>query len=115
MDGKDFEDCLLYTSGGANADVVMAWPDAAVSPLAPETAAMILWSDQLQGSQNPMEDRVQLIQKFKETEASPFVAAAGGYISDIIDPADTRAKRFAGLDMLAGKREMCIRDRGRRG
>lgn len=89
---------------GANADVVMAWPDAAVSPLAPETAAMILWSDQLQGSQNPMEDRVQLIQKFKETEASPFVAAAGGYISDIIDPADTRAKLFAALDMLAGKR-----------
>lgn len=89
---------------GANADVVMAWPDAVVSPLAPETAAMILWSDKLKGSQNPIEDRVQLIEKFKETEASPFVAAANGYISDIIDPADTRAKLFAALDMLAGKR-----------
>ena len=95
---------IAVAGRGANADVVMAWPDAVVSPLAPETAAMILWSDKLKDSQNPIADRAQLIEEFKETECSPFVADADCYISDIIDPADTRAKLFAALDMLAGKR-----------
>lgn len=95
---------IAVAGRGANADVVMAWPDAVVSPLAPETAAMILWSDKLKNAANPIADRAQLIEDFKATEASPFVAAADGYISDIIDPADTRAKLFAALDMLAGKR-----------
>lgn len=95
---------IAVAGRGANADVVMAWPEAVVSPLAPETAAMILWSDKLKDSQNPIADRVQLIAEYKETECSPFMAAADGYISDIINPADTRAKLFAALDMLAGKR-----------
>lgn len=95
---------IAVAGRGANADLTMAWPDAVISPLAPQTAAMILWSDRLKGSQNPIADRQKLVEEYKQTEASPFVAAAEGYLSDIIDPADTRAKLFAALDLLAGKR-----------
>lgn len=89
---------------GANADLAMAWPTAVVSPLAPATAAAIMWSDRLKGSQDPINDRKKLVEEYKQTEATPFQAAADGFIEDIIEPAETRAKIFAALDMLAGKR-----------
>lgn len=89
---------------GANADLTLAWPSAAISALAPETAAVLLWSDRLKGSTDPVADRQKLVAEYKETEASPEHAAAAGYVEDIIDPADTRAKLIAALDMLAGKR-----------
>jgi acetyl-CoA carboxylase carboxyltransferase component len=89
---------------GANADLTFAWPTAVISALAPETAAAILWSDRLKGSSNPIEDRKNLAQEYAETEASPLEAAAGGFVDDVIEPAETRAKLLAALDLLAGKR-----------
>ncbi len=97
----------LYTAvagRGANADVTIAWPQASVSALAPKTAVAFLWGDKLKGSADPVADREKLIAEYKETEASPLAAAAGGFIEDVVAPEDTRAKLFALLDMMAGKR-----------
>ena len=89
---------------GANADYTMVWATAVVCPLAPQTAAMFLWSDRLKKSGNTKEARNKLIEEYKATEATPFAAAAEGFIEDIIDPAETRAKVIANLEMLEGKR-----------
>lgn len=89
---------------GANSDYTLAWPNAVISPLAPETAAIFLWNDRLAGSVNPVEDRKKLIEEYKVTKASPFEAAADGFIEDIILPADTRSRIIASLEMLSGKR-----------
>ncbi len=95
---------IAVAGRGANADVTMAWPNAVVSPLAPATGAMFAWSDKLAGSEHPVEDRKKLIDEYAKTECTPFKAAAAGFIEDIIDPAETRAKVVANLDMLVGKR-----------
>jgi Acetyl-CoA carboxylase, carboxyltransferase component (subunits alpha and beta) len=89
---------------GANSDFTFAWPNAVISPLAPETAAVFLWSDRLSGSEQPVEDRKKLIEEYKATEASPFKAAADGFIEDIILPQETRSKIISTLEMLSGKR-----------
>lgn len=89
---------------GVNADYTMAWANAVVCPLAPQTAAMFLWSDRLKKSGNTKEARNKLIEEYKATEATPFAAAAEGFIEDIIDPAETRVKVIANLEMLEGKR-----------
>ena len=78
--------------------------NAVVCPLAPQTAAMFLWSDRLKKSGNTKEARNKLIEEYKATEATPFAAAAEGFIEDIIDPAETRVKVIANLEMLEGKR-----------
>lgn len=65
---------------------------------------MFLWSDRLKKSGNTKEARNKLIEEYKATEATPFAAAAEGFIEDIIDPAETRAKVIANLEMLEGKR-----------
>lgn len=95
---------IAVAGRGAGADLAMAWPTAVISALAPETAAAILWSDKLKGSSNPIADRAKLVEEYKATEASPFVAAAEGHIEDIVAPAEMRSKLIAALDMLAGKR-----------
>ena len=95
---------IAVAGRGANADVTMAWPCAVVSPLAPETGAMFAWNEKLAGSENPVEDRKKLIEEYAKTECTPFKAAADGFIEDVIDPSETRAKVIAALDMLVGKR-----------
>lgn len=89
---------------GANSDYTFAWPDAVISALAPETAAVFLWNDRLKGSANPVEDRKKLIEEYKDTQANAVTAAAGGMIEDIVEPEQTREKIIACLDMLSGKR-----------
>ncbi len=95
----------VATAGrGANADYTLAWPNAVISPLAPETAAVFLWNQRLAGSEQPVEDRKKLIDEYKSEEASPFKAAANGYIDDIILPKETRSRIISALEMLSGKR-----------
>lgn len=95
---------LAAVGRGANADYAFAWPDAVVSALAPETAAIFLWNDRLKGSENPVEDRKKLIEEYKTTEGSAVSAAAGGMLEDVVEPENTRDKVIACLDMLSGKR-----------
>jgi acetyl-CoA carboxylase carboxyltransferase component len=95
---------IAIAGKGANADYTMAWPNAVVSSLAPETGAIFLWNDRLKGSKNPVEDRKKLIEEYKATEASPLSAAANGFIEDIINPEDTRIRIITNLEMLSSKR-----------
>lgn len=95
----------IATAGrGANADVTLAWTSAVVSPISPAAAALFQSGGELAGSENPIEDRKQLIEDYKTTKASPFAAAADGYIEDIILPGETREKLITQLELLAGKR-----------
>ena len=95
----------IATAGrGANSDYTVSWPDAVISPLAPETAAIFLWNDKLKGSADPVNDRKKLIETYKTTEASPIKAAADGLVENVITPDETRCALTSALNMLSGKR-----------
>ena len=103
--GEAYGPVYIAVAGrGAGADITMAWTSASVSPISPATGTMFLWNDRLAGSSNPVEDRKKLIAEYKEKEGCPFKAAAEGYVEDVINPDETRAKVVAHLEMLAGKR-----------
>lgn len=103
--GEAYGPVYIAVAGrGANADYTMAWTSAVVSPLSPATAAVFLWSDRLAGSADPIADRKKLVEEYKATEATPFVAAADGFIEDVITPEETRTRILANLSMLEGKR-----------
>ena len=95
---------IALAGRGANSDYTIAWPNAVISPLAPETAAIFLWNDRLSGSENPVQDRQKLIEEYKKTEAAPLKAAANGFVEDIILPEETRNRIITSLEMLSGKR-----------
>lgn len=88
---------IALAGKNAGSDMTFAWPTAVISALNPEAAATVLWSDR---GVNPSE----LAEEYKATLGSPYEAAKGGYVDDIIDPADTRKALVDALEMFAGKR-----------
>ena len=95
---------VSMAGASSGSDYVVAWPTAVISPLAPETIAAVLYSEQLAGSRNPIEQRKAQVEEYKTTLGSPYTAALGGHIENVIDPAATRNTVLAALNMLAGKR-----------
>jgi propionyl-CoA carboxylase beta chain len=45
------------------------------------------------------------VAEYTERFANPYVAAARGYVDDVIDPRDTRPRLIAALEALQGKRD----------
>ena len=103
--GKAYGPVSIAAAGkSAGADVVLAWPEAVISPVAPATAVHVLWKDRLAEMKNPAEDRERLAEEYAQSMCSPLEAAAAGVLTDVVTAADTRAKLIAVLEMLAGKR-----------
>lgn len=103
--GNAYGPIYIATSGrSANADYTIAWPDAVISALAPETGAIFLWNDRLAESASPIEDRKKLIAQYAKEEGNPMEAAAQGLIENVIQPEDTRAELIRALEMLSSKR-----------
>lgn len=103
--GKAYGSVYIAVAGkSAGADLVLAWPTAVILPLAPETAIHIYWKDRLANMANPTEDRKKLAEEFAQTQGDVLAAAANGFVTDVIAPADTKSKLIAMLDMLSGKR-----------
>ncbi|HLB23761.1 MAG TPA: acyl-CoA carboxylase subunit beta [Dehalococcoidia bacterium] len=85
------------------ADMNFAWPQAEIAVVGPEPAVTILYRSRLLESKNAPEERAQLIAEYAERFANPYVAAARGYVDDVIDPRDTRAKVIHAFEMLRSK------------
>lgn len=104
--GKAFGPAYITLGAkSSNADVTLAWPQAQISALAPETAIEFLWTDRFKGTEDAKKTREELLNKYIETEASPLEAAKGGFVESVVAPENTRNTVIAMLDMLAGKRE----------
>ena len=86
-------------------DTVYAWPGAEISVAGPDTAVNILHAGEIASAEDPQERRAELVERYKSRESNPAVAATGGHVDDIIEPALTRLHIAAALEMLSGKRE----------
>lgn len=87
------------------ADVVLAWPSAEIAVMGPEGAANIIFRKDIQQADNPDEARRQKIDEYRDKFANPYIAAARGYVDDVIEPEKTRPKLVSSFEMLSGKRE----------
>ncbi|WP_103127951.1 acyl-CoA carboxylase subunit beta [Deinococcus aerius] len=96
---------LAMNSRDMGADVVYAWPTAAVAVMGAEGAANIVYRREIQNSENPEATRAEKIAQYKETFDNPYVAAAKGYIDDVIPIEDTRRRLIQTFAMLRDKVE----------
>jgi acetyl-CoA carboxylase carboxyltransferase component len=85
------------------ADVNYAWPTCEIAVMGPEPAVNIIHRRELEKAKDPEDMRRQLVAQYKEKFANPYVAAARGYIDDVIDPRETRPKIIRALEMLRNK------------
>src|ERR671936_618521 len=86
-------------------DYNVAWPSAEIAVMGPEGAVNVIYRDELARADDPDERRRQLVAQYVERFANPYVAAARGYVDDVIEPRETRRKLVAALRSLAGKRD----------
>ena len=86
-------------------DVNFAWPTAEIAVMGPEGAVNILYKRELDAATDPAELRAQKVSEFREKLANPFVAAARGFIDEVIVPRTTRPRLITALDSLDGKRD----------
>jgi acetyl-CoA carboxylase carboxyltransferase component len=65
----------------------------------------IIFKKEIESSTDPQKTLDEKIAEYTEKFANPYIAAERGYIDDVIEPHQTRAKLIAGLGMLQNKRD----------
>ena len=86
------------------ADVNFIWPQGEIAVVGPEPAVNILYRQELREAKDSgRRAQAQLVADYKERFANPYIAAARGYVDDVIDPRDTRWKIIRALEMLRSK------------
>ncbi len=96
---------IAMCSRHLGADQVFAWPSAEIAVMGPEGAANIIFKREIEDAADPAALRKQKIDEYKAEFANPYKAARRGYVDDVIEPAQTRARLAAALAVLVGKRE----------
>jgi acetyl-CoA carboxylase carboxyltransferase component len=96
---------MIMGSKGLGADIVMAYPTAQISVLAPDTAVELIYGDKIMAAANPAEERATLVEEWEIKTASPVEASSSGQIDSIIEPEQTRQLIASAVLMLQMKRE----------
>lgn len=89
---------------GCSADFTFALEDAAIAPMAPESAVEFLWHDRLKGAADLKKARADLAKEYTKTIASAVAAAERGTVDEVVAAGELRSVLTEALRMLEGKR-----------
>jgi propionyl-CoA carboxylase beta chain len=96
--------CVM-ASKHIRADTNYAFPTAEIAVMGPEGAVNVLYRRELAEAPDPARFRGERVADFREKFANPYVAAARGYVDDVIAPRDTRRRLIGALEVLRTKRD----------
>ena len=95
----------VMSSKHIRGDISYAWPSAEIAVMGPDGAVNIIFRKQIEEAADPEAERARLVEEYRDTFANPYVAAARGYIDDVIEPRETRPRLIEALYMLQNKRD----------
>ena len=95
----------VMSSKHIRGDVNLAWPQAEIAVMGPKGAVEVLFRKEIAGADDPQAVTDARIEEYREKFAHPYIAAARGYVDDVIDPRETRPRLINALDMLQNKRD----------
>jgi propionyl-CoA carboxylase beta chain len=95
----------VMNSKHVRGDINYAWPTAEIAVMGVDGAVNIIFKDQIESSEDPEATRRRLVLDYQEKFTNPYVAAARGFIDDVIEPRQTRPKLISALQMLRNKRD----------
>ena len=93
----------VMSSKHIRGDVNLAWPSAEIAVMGPDGAVNIIFRKELAQAEDPEKRRAELVDDYREKFANPYIAASRGYIDDVIEPRETRAKIIISLTALRDK------------
>jgi len=86
-------------------DLNLAWPTAELAVMGPDGAVSIVHRKELAEAKDPDRRKADLVADYRQRFANPYVAAARGYLDDVIEPSQTRPRLINALEMLSNKRD----------
>jgi propionyl-CoA carboxylase beta chain len=95
----------VMSSKHIRADMNFAYPTAEIAVMGPEGAVGIIFRDDIARAPDPAAARARHVAEYREKFATPYSAAALGYIDEVIRPHETRPKLCRALALLASKRQ----------
>lgn len=102
---------ITMSSLALGADLMLAWPGDEIGVVGAVQAVGILNRRDLAAADDPAAERDRLAAEYRERHLHAGVAAGGGFVDEIVEPADTPARlRWALATVAAGERERS--DRG---
>jgi propionyl-CoA carboxylase beta chain len=96
--------CVM-SSKHIRTDVNYAWPTAEIAVMGAEGAVNVLYRRELDAAADVAAARAARIAEYREKFANPYIAAARGFVDEVIQPRQTRAKLIAALAALESKRD----------
>ena len=95
----------VMSSKHVRGDLNFAWPTAEIAVMGVEGAVNIIFRERIADAADPDAERASLVAEYEERFANPYIAAARGYVDEVILPSETRARIVDALAMLEGKRQ----------
>ena len=96
---------LGMCSKDLGADTVFCWPSTELAVMGAEGAAPIIFRKELEATGDREKLLQDKIREYREEFANPYRAAEHLHVDDVIDPAETRPRLIAALELALGKIE----------
>ena len=84
-------------------DFNFAWPTAEIAVMGPKGAVEIIFKKDIEKSADKEKALEEMVEDYRTKFASPYIAAARGYVDDVIEPGVTRQKLIRALSVLENK------------
>jgi methylmalonyl-CoA decarboxylase subunit alpha len=93
---------ITMNSRDLGADLVLAWPDAELGIMSARAAVGIVHRRELQAASDLEAEHARLASVYADRHLRASAAAASGFVDEIIEPSETRARLAWALLTLAG-------------
>lgn len=93
----------VMNSKHIGADLNYAWPTAEIAVMGAKGAAEIIFRKEIKSASDPQAKLAEKEAEYAELFANPFNAAARGYVDEVIEPSQTRAKLIAAFESIQNK------------
>ncbi len=84
-------------------DFNFAWPTAQIAVMGPKGAVEIIFKKEIEKAPDKEEALAQKVEEYRKKFANPYIAAARGYLDDVIEPDSTRERLIRSLAILRNK------------
>ena len=95
----------VLNSKHVRGDLNFAWPTAEMAVMGAKGAVEILYRKEISAAKDPAAVAAAKEAEFREKFANPYIAAARGYVDEVIEARKTRPKLITAFRMLATKRD----------
>lgn len=88
------------------ADRVAAWPTSEIAVMGAEGAVAVVFRKEIEQAEDKEKRRQELIEEYRSTFSSPYMAASHRLVDNVIEPGDTRRYIASALESLVHKRDI---------